>query len=63
MVYKLLLFVDENHFFMIVFNREAPIEENTSSECIVIIAAMYGCKIFQLHKYEANEYGYKGTAE
>ena len=30
---------------MNVFIREAPIEENTASECIRTVAATYGCKM------------------
>ena len=54
MVYKEPLFVDEHQFFMTVFIREAPIEENIGSECILTVAATYGCKLLQLYEYEAN---------
>ena len=53
-VYKEPLFFDEHKLFMTVFIREAPIEENTASECIRTVAAKYGCKILQLYEYEAN---------
>ena len=44
---------------MTFFVREAQIEENTVSECIRTLAAMYSCRILQLYEYEANEYGYE----
>ena len=48
---------------MIVFIRQAPIEETTASECICTVAAMYGCNILQLYEYEANEYGQEAKRE
>ena len=55
-VYKEPLFVEDFQFlFMTVFIREAPIEENSASECIRNVAATYGCKILQLYEYGANE--------
>ena len=54
LVYKESLFVDEYQSFMNVFIREAPIEEDTASECIHTVAATYGCKILRLYEYEAN---------
>ena len=33
---------------------EAPTEENTLTECITTVAALCGCKVLQLYKYEAN---------
>ena len=45
---------------MNVFIREAPIKENTASECIRTAAATYDCKILQLYKYGASEYGSPG---
>ena len=41
---------------MTVFIREAPVEENTVSECIRIVAGTYGCKHLQLYEYQVNEY-------
>ena len=55
------LFVDEHYFSMDVFIQEALIEENTASGCIRTVAATCGCKILQLCKYEANEYGYEAN--
>ena len=51
-------FVVNDYFFMTVFIRRAPVEENTASECIRAVAATYGCKIVQLYEYDANVYGY-----
>ena len=44
---------------MTVFNRGALVDDNTASECIRTVAATHVCKILQLYKYEANEYGYE----
>ena len=38
-------------------------EEDTASEGICTLAAMYGCKILQLYISEANEYGYEVKSE
>ena len=62
-VYKVPLFVDEEDYFMTVFVQEAPIEENTSSECIRTVAATCGCKILQLDEYEVNECRYEENCE
>ena len=43
---------------MTVFIRRAPVEDNTTSECVRTVAATYGCKILQLYEYDANVYGY-----
>ena len=48
---------------MTVFIRRAPVEDNTASECIRIVAATYGCKILQLYEYDANQYGYDANCE
>ena len=48
---------------MSVFIREAPIEENTASECIRTVAAMNGGRILQLYEYGTDEYGYEGSWE
>ena len=48
---------------MAVSISEAPVEDNTVSECIRIVAATYGCKILQLCEYEANENGYEAKWE
>ena len=62
-VCKESLFVDDNEdvFFMTVFIRQAPIEENNASECIRTVTATYGCKIAQSYEYEANEFGYEAN--
>ena len=39
------------------FHSKAPIEENTSTECIRNMTAKCGCKILQLHEYETNKCG------
>ena len=52
-VYKEPPFVDEHHFVVTAFIREAPIEENTSSEYIRTVAATCGCNIL-MYEYEAN---------
>ena len=33
--------------------------DDTVSECIRTVAATHGCKILQLYKYDANQYGYE----
>ena len=38
-------------------------EDNTASECILTEAVTYDCKILQLYKYEANEYGENAKCE
>ena len=48
---------------MSVFIREAPIEENTASECIRTVAAMYDGRILQLYEYGTDEYGYEASCE
>ena len=60
---KETLFVDEDYLYNTVFIRKAPIRENTSSECIRIVAAMCSCKILQLYEYEANECGHEPNCE
>ena len=62
-VYIEPLFVEEDYFFMTVVTREAPIEENTSYECIPTVAPTCGCKILQLYEYEANECGYEANCK
>ena len=47
-------FVIENYFLWTVFIRGAPVKDSTVLECIRTVAAMYGCKILQLYKYEGN---------
>ena len=56
-------FVTDNHFFMTVFIRRAPMEDNTASECVRIVAPTYECKILQLYEYNANVYGYDANCE
>ena len=46
-----------------VFIPEAPMEENTSSECICTVAATCGCDILQLYEYEASECRYEANCE
>ena len=41
------LLVDEHYFFMTAFIREAPIEENTASECIRTVAATMVVKLYE----------------
>ena len=48
---------------MSVFIGEARIEENTTSECIRTVAAMYGGRILQLYEYGTDEYGYEASFE
>ena len=48
---------------MIVFIREALIEENFALESIPSVPRTYGCKILQLYEYEANEYGKEANCE
>ena len=48
---------------MTVFIRRAPVKDNTTSECIRIIAATYGCKILQLYEGDENVYGYDPNCE
>ena len=50
-------------FFMTVFIRRAPVEDNTASERIHTVAATYGCKILQPYKYDANVYRYDAICE
>ena len=38
--------------------RGAPVEDNAASACIRTVATAYSCKILQLYKQEANEYGH-----
>ena len=47
-------FVTDDYFFMTVFIRGAPVEDNTASECVRTVAVTYGCKILQLYEYNAN---------
>ena len=56
-------FVTDDYFFMTVFIRRAPVEDNTASECIRTVAATYGCKILQPYEYDANVYGYDVNCE
>ena len=49
-------------FYMTVFIRRVPVEDNTASECIRTAAATYGCKILQLYEFDANVYGTMRTA-
>ena len=44
-------------YFLTVFIRRAPVENNTASECICTVAATYGCKILQLCEYDVNVNG------
>ena len=44
------LFVDEDYLFMTAFILKAPIEQNTTSECIRTAAVTCGCTIFQLYE-------------
>ena len=60
---KYCLVPDKHRLLMNAFIREAPIEENTSSECIVTVAAMYGCEILRLCEYDANVYGYQANCQ
>ena len=51
---------------MSVFIREAlilVIEENTASEWIRTVAAMYGGRILQPYEYGTDEYGYEASCE
>ena len=41
-------FAIDDYFFMTVFIRRAPVEDNAASECIRTIAATYGCKILRI---------------
>ena len=41
-------------FFMIVSIIRALVEDNTASERIPTVAAMYNCKILEPYKYDAN---------
>ena len=52
-------------FFMTVFIRRAPVEDNTASACMSIgtVAGTYGCKILQLYEYYASVYGYDANFE
>ena len=50
-------------YILTVFIRGAPVEDNTASECIRTVAAMYGCKILQLYEYNANVSGYDANGE
>ena len=50
-------------FCITVFNRRAPVEDNTALESIRTVAATYGCKILQLCEYDANVYGYDKNCE
>ena len=56
-------FVIDNYFSMTDFVRRAPVEDNTTSECIRTLAAKYGCKILQPYQYDANVYGYDANCE
>ena len=56
-------FVIDNYFFMTVFIRRAPVEDNTASERIHTVAATYGCKILQPCEYNANVYRYNAICE
>ena len=56
-------FVTDDYFFMTVFIRGAPVEDNTESECVRTVAATYGCIILQLYEYNANVYGYDANCE
>ena len=49
-------FVIDDYFFMTVFIRRVPVEDNTSSECIRTVAAMWVVKILQLYEYDAKVY-------
>ena len=42
---------------MTVFIRRAPVDGNTTLECISTVAATYGCKSLQLYEYDVNVYG------
>ena len=55
--------VTDDYFFMTVFIRGAPVEDNTASECVRIVAATYVCKILQLYEYNADVYGYDANCE
>ena len=55
--------VNQPLFCMTVFNRRGPVEDNTASEHIRIVAATYGCKILLLYEYYANVYGYNAKCE
>ena len=50
-------------FFMTVFIRRAPVEDNNASELIRVVASTYGCKILQPYEYGANVYGYYAICE
>ena len=50
-------------YFLTVFIRGAPVEDNTASECVRTVAATYGCKILQLYEYNANVHGYDANCE
>ena len=50
-------------YFLIVFIRRAPVEDNTAQECIRTVATTYGCKILQLYQYDVNVYGYDAKCE
>ena len=50
-------------FFMTVFIRSGPAEDNTVSECIRSVTATYACKILQLYEHDANVYGYDANCE
>ena len=53
--------IDE--YFLTVFNRRAPVEDNTAMECVRTVAATYGCKILQLYEYDANVYANNTNCE
>ena len=44
-------------------NLQFSVDDNTTSKCIHNVATTYGCKISQLYKYKANEYGYDAKCE
>ena len=50
-------------FFMAVFIRRAPLEDNTESECIRTVAATYGYRIVQLYECDAYVYGHDANCE
>ena len=50
-------------YFMIVFIRRTPEEDDTASECIRTVAATCGCKILQLCEYDVNVYQYDENCE
>ena len=57
------LFVIDDYFLMTFFIRRAPVEDNTTSECIRTVPATFGCKTLQLCEDDANVYGYDGNCE